>query len=247
MLYAALTLWLLVIVFSAWGVHCLLSRLVKPRVVNVALLPGTLVAQLGHVLGMLITGNSVRNTALMRDDETGDPQSEPPDRQRLPVVGAVIVGLLPLLACAASLYFAASAWGGSIVAGAPELPAELPRSLAEFWALIRFFVASAEQTLSAIINAKLTNWPSLLFLYLAICLTIRMTPFEGNRRGALVAILLSGAIIAVVGAIFAGARGAVEGGWPILSFAVGMLILLLVVALLISGIVGVVRIFARSE
>ena len=49
MLYAALTFWLLVIVFSAWGVYWLWGRLVKPRVVNTVLLPGTLVAQLGHV------------------------------------------------------------------------------------------------------------------------------------------------------------------------------------------------------
>ncbi|MCA9245005.1 MAG: hypothetical protein KDA32_13690 [Phycisphaerales bacterium] len=247
MLYAALTLWLLVIVFTAWGVHFLLTRLVKPRVVNVALLPGTLVAQLGHVLGMLITGNSVRNTALMRDDETGDPQSEPPDRQRLPVVGAVVVGLLPLLACATSLYYAAHAWGGSIVSGAPELPTDLPRSLADFWSLLRFFVSSAEQTLTAIIQANLTQWQSLLFLYLSICLTVRMAPFEGIRRGALVAILLSGAIIALIGLIFAGWRGAIESAWPILSFAVGMLILLLVISLLISAVVGLIRIASRSE
>ena len=74
MLYAALTLWLLVIVFCAWGVHRIWSGLVKPRVVNTILLPGTLVAQLGHVLGLLVTGNPVRNTALMGDDEKGDPK-----------------------------------------------------------------------------------------------------------------------------------------------------------------------------
>jgi hypothetical protein len=44
MLYAALTFWLLIIVFSAWGVHTLLSQLIKPKVVNSILLPGTLVA-----------------------------------------------------------------------------------------------------------------------------------------------------------------------------------------------------------
>ena len=53
MLYAALTFWLLVVMFSAWGVHRLWSGLIKPRAVNFVLLPGTLVAQLGHVLGLL--------------------------------------------------------------------------------------------------------------------------------------------------------------------------------------------------
>ena len=84
-LYAALTLWLLVIMFSAWGVHRLWSALIKPRVVNSVLLPGTLVAQLGHVLGLLLSGNSVKNTALMDDGEEGDPKSDTPDEQRLPI------------------------------------------------------------------------------------------------------------------------------------------------------------------
>ena len=56
MLYAALTFWLLVIVFSAWGVHWLWSQMIKPRAVNTVLLPGTLVAQLGHVLGVAAHG-----------------------------------------------------------------------------------------------------------------------------------------------------------------------------------------------
>ena len=83
MLYAALTFWLLVIVFCAWGVHALWSGLIKPRAVNTILLPGTLVAQLGHVLGLLITGNQVQNTALMSDDEDGKPAVLLGCRQRL--------------------------------------------------------------------------------------------------------------------------------------------------------------------
>ena len=96
MLYAALTFWLFIIIVTAWGVHTLWSGLVKPRVVNAVLLPGTLVAQLGHVLGLLITGNPVRNTELMSDDEKGAPKSEQPERQRIPILGPILVGLLPL-------------------------------------------------------------------------------------------------------------------------------------------------------
>lgn len=252
MLYAALTLWLLVIMFSAWGVHRIWSAMVKPRVVNAVLLPGTLVAQLGHILGLLVTGNPVQNTQLMGDDDAGEPQAETPDRQRIPVVGPIIIGLLPLIACTGCLYLAANLWGGSVLGRVAAdtgfaLPRELPTTLAGFWALLRTGVSVSESMLNTILNSDLTNWRSALFVYLAICLTVRMAPFEGNRRGALAAILLSGGVIAILASLIEGLQSFVLSSWPILSFAVGMLLFLLLASLAIAGLAGLIRILARNE
>ncbi len=249
MLFATLTFWLLVIVFSAWAVHWLWSRMIKPRAVNTILLPGTLVAQLGHVLGLLVTGNSVSNAKLMGDDEEGEPTADTPDKQRIPVIGPVVVGLLPLLACAACLYLAASTFGRNMLVqeATGDLPQQLPLSLAAFWDLLRTGITVTEDMLAAILASDLTNWPNVLFLYLSICLTIRMTPFEGNRRGAIGAILLAGLVIAIVASLASPVEHAVRSSWPILTFAVGMLLFLLIVTLLITGVVGLIRILARNE
>ena len=252
MLYAALTLWLLVIVFSAWGVHRIWSGLVKPRVVNSVLLPGTLVAQLGHVLGLLVTGNPVRNTALMGDDEKGDPQTDTPETQRVPIIGPIVIGLLPLVACAAGLYLSAHYWGGSVLnelsgGAAIEVARTLPTSLADFWALLHGSIDAMERMVDAIVHSDLPNWPTVLFLYLAVCLTVRMAPFEGNRRGAIGAIVLAGIVIAIVASLTTTAREFVSSSWPILSFAVGMLLFLLLVSLFVSGIIGLIRILARKQ
>ncbi|MBU0640059.1 MAG: hypothetical protein KKB50_14435 [Planctomycetes bacterium] len=252
MLYAALTLWLAVIMFTAWGVHRLWSGLVKPRVVNSVLLPGTLVAQLGHVLGLLVTGNPVRNTALMGDDEQGEPKSDAPETQRIPVLGPILIGLLPLLACAVCLYVAARLLGGSVLGelsggAALEVSRTLPTSLAAFWQLLHGCVDLMERVLNAIIHSDLPNWPTIVFLYLAVCLTVRMAPFEGNRRGAIGAIVLAGVIIGIVAALVTPVRDLVESSWPILSFAVGMLLFLLLLSLLVTGVVGLIRTLARKE
>lgn len=249
MLYAALTFWLLVIVFSAWAVHWLWSRMIKPRAVNTVLLPGTLIAQLGHVLGLLITGNSVSNTKLMGDDEKGEPTSDSPDKQRIPVIGPVIIGLLPLVTCAACLYLAASTFGRSVLVqeAAPDLPQALPLTLAGFWELLRTSITVTENMLDSILGSSLTNWANILFLYLAVCLTVRMTPFEGNRRGAIGAILLSGLVIAIIASFASPVHNAILTSWPIVNFAVGMLLFLLIISLLISGVVGLIRILARNE
>ncbi|RMF72649.1 MAG: hypothetical protein D6744_16620 [Planctomycetota bacterium] len=251
MLYAALTFWMLVIVFTAWGVHALWSRLVKPRAVNTVLLPGTLIAQLGHVLGLLITGNAVQNTALMRDDDTGEPQTETPEKPRIPVIGPVLIGLLPLLACAAALYAAARLWGQTVIdefgRGGVLLSQSLPTRLSDVWQLLRDSVTLVENTVDAVLRSDLPHWPTALFLYLAVCLTVRMTPFEGNRRGALGAIALSGVLIWIVGALTGRGDAALQSTWPLLSFAVGVLLFLLLFSLLVTGVVELIRIFARGE
>ena len=160
MLYAALTFWLLVIVFAAWAVHGLWSNMIKPRAVNTVLLPGTLVAQLGHVLGLLITGNSVSNTKLMGDDEKGEPTSNEPDKQRIPVIGPIIIGLLPLAACAACLYLAADVLlrNMPVQEAAPNLPQALPLTLAGFWELLRTSINVTENLLDAILGSNLASW-----------------------------------------------------------------------------------------
>jgi hypothetical protein len=252
MLYAALTFWLLVIVFSAWGVYWLWGNLVKPRVVNTVLLPGTLVAQLGHVLGLLVTGNSVRNTKLMGDDEKGEPKSDAPETQRIPVLGSILVGLLPLVACTICLYAAARLLGGNVLGelssgSALSVPQALPTSLPAVWELLRASITVIEEMLNAILRSDPLNWSTLLFLYLAVCLTVRMTPFEGNRRGAVGAIFLAGLTIAVVATLVTSLEQFILSSWPILSFAVGMLLFLLLVSLLIGGIVGLARILVRNQ
>ncbi len=252
MLYAALTFWLFVIIFAAWGVHSLWSGLLKPRVVNGVLLPGTLVAQLGHVLGLLVTGNPVSNTMLMSDDEKGDPKAAAPDRPRLPIIGPILIGLLPLVACAGGLYASARMLGGSVFSklggSAMALPQDLPTTPAAVWALLHSVVDSMQTISDAVGRSDLSYWPTLLFLYLAVCLTVRMAPFEGNQRGAIGAIALTGVVVAILAAVIGPRmRDFVLASWQILSFAVAVLLILLLASLAVRGLVGLVRLLAAGE
>lgn len=252
MLYAALTLWMFVIVFSAWAVHHLWSRLVQPRVVNTTLLPGTLVSQLGHILGLLITGQPVRNAALMGDDDAGAPRADPPEKPRIPIAGPIITALLPLVACAGGLVLASRWIGGPVVRSfavseTVEVARGLPTSLPAFWALLRSTLTTAESVLGAIVHADWTTWPAPLFVYLAICLTVRMTPLEENRRGAIGAIALSGLVIGLLAQVIPGVESGVLASWPTLSFVVGMLLSLLILTLLISALASLARILVKEK
>ncbi len=249
MLYAAMTFWLLVVIFVAWAVHQLWSSMVRPRVVNSILLPGTLLAQLGRVMGLLISGGTVNNTTLMRDDEAGEPETDHKARSKIPVLGPVLVAMLPLLACAAGVYLATRELGGDIlvrVSGHP-VAQTLPLSVAAFWGLLRDTITLVERIVNAMTGGDLIYWRTVLFMYLVVCLTVRMAPLPGNLRGSLGAIVLLGVLAAVMGSALPAAARTVQNGWVVLTFSVGVLLLLLVVSLLVRGAVGLIKVLAKEH
>ena len=243
--YAALTFWLLVIVFSAMGVHRLWSSLIQPRIVNSVLLPGTLVAQLGHVLGLLVTGGTVNNTALVKDDDSGEPQTAQETQTRIPVVGPIVIALLPLVGCVLAIYWVAAYFDSPILADISAATSAgdvvLPTSFTLFFATLHQTLALVETLLHAIVLADLANWQTVLFLYLVICLTVRMAPLTGNLKGSLGAIFLFGIIAFLLGKLFHATPSLLASVWPLITFCAAISLLLLIVSLLLKGIVGLAQ------
>lgn len=249
MLYVTVTFWLFVVVFSAWGVHTLWSGMIKPRAVNIVLLPGTLVAQLGHVLGLLVTGATVTNTTLYKDDESGEPQTTQDAKPRVPVLGPIVIGMLPLLACGLAVFLLSRYMGGGFLVGMSEqhVANDLPRTLTGFWDLLHHQITMVEAVVNAAIQSDLQRWQVWFFLYLLVCLTVRMAPFPGHTRGALGAILMLGVLLGLVGTVTGRGVEALHNSWPALSLTVATLTFLLLISLLIRGIVGLIRILATSR
>jgi hypothetical protein len=246
--YAALTFWLVVIVFAALAVHRLWCALVPPKAVNILLLPGTLVAQLGHVIGLLITGGTVNDTSLVNDGDSAEPKTGQDTQTRIPVVGTVIVALLPLAGCAAAIYCSSRYLGTAILSSKamptkPTDPLAIPTTVGAVFTLLHDAVNLVKGVVSAIRGCDLTNWRTALFLYLSVCLTVRMAPLTGNIRGSIIAILLTG-LLTFLAAQIVRSPGLLAGVWPLITFSAAMLLLLLLVTLLSTAVVNLVRIVA---
>ncbi len=242
--YAALTFWMFVIVFTALAVHRLLSSLVQPRIVNFVLLPGTLVAQLGHILGLLVTGGTVNNTSLVKDDESGEPQTGSDPKTRVPLIGTIVIALLPMIGCAVAIYWVAHYFGAEILRameGGPFDPFVLPTSVASFFAAVRGVLGLVERFVNVVRASDLSHWQTLLFLYLVVCLTVRMAPLTGNLRGSLGAILLFGILAFLLGQFTKTDSGTLQTAWPLIVFSIAVLGFLLIASLLLAGAVGLVR------
>ena len=248
MIYFAVTFWLLVAVLTAWGVHQLWSGMLKPRTVNSILLPGTLVAQLGHVLGLLVTGATVTNTTLYNDDDSGAPEMTADPKPRIPLIGSLIIGMLPLLSCAVAIYLVTRFLGGQIAADMNEhsVAEALPTTLAGVWQLLRDQISLVESDVVAARAADWTRWEVWLFVYLVICLTVRMAPFPGTLRGTLGATVVLGLATGLAVSVMDPSRSATEAGWVVLSLSVATLLLLLLVSLAVRGTVGLTKVLASN-
>lgn len=248
MIYASMTFWLLVVVLTAWGVARLWGGMIKPRVFNTVLLPGTLVAQTGHVMGLLLTGATIRNTTLIKDDESAEPEATTDPQPRIPILGPVIIGMLPLLACAAAIFLVARFLANPIAAGVrvDVITERLPTTLPGWWQLLRSLISLMESMVSAILSADPSDWRAWLFGYLLACLTIRMAPFPGCLRGSLAAIVVLGLGAALLASLFDVADPRVQSGWAVLNLTVATLLLLLMTSLIVRGAVGLVRILRQE-
>jgi hypothetical protein len=247
MLYVSLPFWLLMVVLTAWGVHRLWSGMVRPKVVNLLLLPGTLVAQLGHVLGLLVTGARVTNNSLYGDGESGEPETTTNAETRIPVVGPVIVGMLPLLACGAGLFFTIQYLGrptaSRVNVGAAQ--ASLPTTLSGAWQLLRDLISLTESFLNAVLQANGADWRTWVFLYLLVCLGVRCAPLPGNERGTLIAIVALGVATAGLIQMFGVGESGLQITWALVNLILGSLLLLSLLSLLIHGAVRLIQ-FLRS-
>ena len=249
MLYATMTFWMLVIVFLAHGIYTLWTNLAKPRVINTVLLPGTLIAQLGHIVGLLITGGTVQDTTLIKDNKTAEPTTTPDPQPKIPVVGPIVVAMLPLLSCGFFVHLVLQTLGANIQTTAGEFLVRetLPKNLPEFWDLLRHTITVVEHITAAILNSNFHQWETWAFVYLIICLTVRMAPLPGSQRGAIGAILVLGALAAVIGLATQIPQEKIHQVWNLLSFSVAVLLFLMIVTLVVYGGVSRVKVFTQSK
>ncbi len=247
MLYAAMVFWLMVLVFAAYGTHQLWAGMMKPNVLNIVLLPGTLIAQAGRIVGMLVTGAQINNAALLTTADQSKTTKSKASQPKIPVIGPVLIALLPMLTCGFAIHMVVTTIGQNVL----TLPTEstsntLPLTFNSLWELLRSTIGVAEHVTGIVLSSDFRNWQTWLFVYLIICLTVRLAPMPGAHRGAIGAVLLIGVLISVVGRFAETSEGTIEGLWDLLNFSVGCLLCLLLLSLIVRGGVGLFRILTNQ-
>jgi hypothetical protein len=120
---------------------------------------------------------------------------------------------------------------------------ELPTTMTEVWALLHAQITLVESTVTAIASIDSGDWRTWVFVYFAVCLAVQIAPFQGNLRGALIAMIVLGMTWASLGYLVSAINPMGHQVWEVMNLILGTLLLLLFVALVLRGGVGLARIF----
>jgi len=244
LIYAAFTLWLLLIVFLGLGIHRLLSQMLRPAWINWALLPGTVVSEMAYIFGCLITGGEIRRAKIMptsRDSKSpGDSEPTTESAAKLKLIGPVVAALIAMVACAGAIVAASSLLGRPVMdefSNAGEsLPKSLPTSWHLLWEQIGRQVRLLRQTCEALARLDWLDWRVPLFVYLGMCLAVRLAPVRRDLRATLAAAVVIAGVIAIVGRFSNRFGDLMRDIWPLLAYVYATVLLLLIAAMLVRGV-----------
>jgi hypothetical protein len=257
MIYLTLTVWLLLILLTGLGVYRLWAGMLKPSVVAWVLIPGTLVCEMAYILGCLVTGGEVRRARIIPSGEgreQADPATE--DTPRLRVLGPIVASLLSLVAGIAGILVVRWLLGSPVLeefmlAGGvfdmPAVPRELPGSWDGLWALVSSQVKLLRHTTEFWAELEWSDWRVPLFVYLSICLTVRLAPAGRDLRWTLVSAALLAVLIAVAGLVSDRFEGLVHEIWPLVTYLWGTLLFLLTATALIRGLLALGRVLSGKR
>jgi len=264
-IYAAFSVYMLGILFAGMGVYRLWGGLIRPRWLNWALLPGTVVSEMAYIFGCLITGGEVRRARLMGSGESGrgrgksaeGAEAEPTTEAepKLRVVGPLVAALMSILACVAGILLTHSLLGKPVIETFTvgghlwkwaSLPKALPTSTGGFWDLLSGQVELLRRMSATWGELDWLNWRVPLFVYLSGCLTIRLAPVRRSLRATLGAVVVLAGLIALVGAVFVRFADLMNDLWPLVTYLWSAMLFLLCVSLLVRGAVGLVRCLIRE-
>jgi hypothetical protein len=254
MLYVALTFWLMVALLEAYAAFKLFEGLVRPRWINLVLLPGTLVAETAHFLAALLTGAPVRDAKLVSDESIGE--SPAPQASGIPVLSPLLLALLPILVALVILFLLYKHFDAAIVqnfAGAnhgldtdlTQLAQELDWRLEKWFQIGRDLISLDERLIGVLPFSDIAHtWKGWLFIYLTACLAVRMVPLRGNLRSGLASVVLIGGLAAGLGWLLPSMTESLKKAWPLLGYMIALLSLLLLIALLVRGVVALAFVLA---
>lgn len=249
-IYAAFTLWQLLILFTGIGVYRLWAKIAPQRYIDWALLPGTLVSEMAYIFGCLITGGEVRRARLLPGSpggKAGGASAGTETAGGVKVLGPIVASLLVVVACTAAILLLRKWLGQQIVetfcfSPAARLPEELPRSADRFWDQLGLQISLLRRMCQTWADLHWTNWRAPLFVYLTACLAVRMGSTNKPVRPTLAAAVLLAALIGLIGLISERFHHLMSDVWPLLTYIWASLLFLLAVTLVLNGAVRLGRI-----
>ncbi len=231
--FLLLAIWVVLMLLGAKLVDSVWSDILG-KAYRIFMVPGIFVHELSHAAGCLLTGATVTKLSLW-ERQGGYVEHTPP---KLPVVGQAIISMAPIVGCGAALWFATAWFGGQVPLGKYQLPSSIALSPEGIGNFVTDTLLALKGALYSFYMADFADPRTYLFLYLSLTFLIALGPSETDFKNAAIGIafIAVGTLVADWVARDLGRTAGIqdiiaERMWPLLSFAAGVLGLLVLVTL----------------
>ncbi len=180
----AFSIWMFLVLLMGWALYKLWGRLLGHRLVDWLLLPGTIVSELAYSNGLLLLGRPAAGGIISTTNNSYAPGQVPTGRYAFLV--SAFASLITLAGGCVALGLVAKWLGRDVLTnfvlfGNSTLPGEIPHDFGFFtkqFQLVSFTV----QTLG---QQDWLDWRTPMFLYLTICLAVRLGTVRHDWRTGL--------------------------------------------------------------
>ena len=253
MIYAAFIMWFFLLIFIGIGVYHIAARLIGGRAVSWILLPGTLISEMAWILGALVTGGEVRKARLIQADGGS---AEGTESQGGLKIGPLVSALLAIVACATAVVLL-DRWLGQSVLWAfsvdlailprEVLPQALPGSWDAFWQIVSDQPILMKRICETFGELTWSEWQTPVFIYLSVCLAVRLAPARRNLRATLGAVVVLSILIGLTGLVWKDFADSIQNLWRLLTYLYALVLTLLGAMLLAWAAVSLVRVFTGKS
>ena len=213
---------------------------------------------MGYIFGCLITGGEVRRAKLMAQSgdsaDDGEPTAELSGGVKY--IGQILAALVAIVACVAAVILTHKVLGGPVVGqfitgdgimSTAALPQQLPTSWDMLWEQVSRQVTLLRRMCETWGRLDWLDWRVPLFVYVSLCLAVRLSPTGRPVRPTLAAAAAIAVVIALVGLAWPRFSSIVQDVWPLLTYLWASLLLALVITGLALGLSCLIRTIAGKQ
>ncbi len=199
--------------------------------------PGVAVHELSHAVGCLITGAKIHEIKLFSPDKnTGTLGYVSHGKSKIPIFGAMIISLAPIVGCSLGLFVVAEYTGFETDFGIDSSLFSLNSSLSDFAEILK-------EAFDVLISADPLSYKTWIFIYFALSLSASIAPssqdFKNSLPSAAILAVILYLLFQVVESDFT--QFLVEFFHPLFSFGIVMVSIALIITCSVYGLKRVVK------
>jgi len=222
----------------SFGIKKLWSKYLKSKVLKTFLFPGTVVHDLSHALLCLVTGTTIKDLNIFKQEDGGLQYDKP----KVPILFDFFIATAPIFGCASAIVLISLVLGNPIRVD-ETLSKEVTFSIKAVFDYAKDFLDVIWLTLNEFRDRGFRTISSTIFIITSIIFTVSMAPHKGDIKYIVLGFLIIGSGLfglELIGISLLGNKwwdNTLDSTWIITTYVISILLTVLFITTIIVGII----------